>query len=66
MFKKAIKEGVETIEIYNALGKTYWEMGNNNEANVYYKKALSLDASNQEAAAMVKRTAPTGDTTKIK
>ena len=66
LFKKAIKEGVETIEIYNALGKTYWEMGNNNEANVYYKKALSLDASNQEAAAMVKRTAPTGDTTKIK
>jgi hypothetical protein len=29
LFKSAIAKGVKTIEIYNALGKTYWEIGNN-------------------------------------
>lgn len=56
LFKSAIANGVKTIEIYNALGKTYWEIQNNVEANFYYKKALEIDPSNQEAAAMVKRT----------
>ena len=57
MYLNAIKKGVETVEIYNALGKIYWDMKNNAEANKYYQKALSIDASNQEAMAMVKRTA---------
>ena len=65
LFKKAISEGIETVEIYNALGKTYWEMQNNTEANVYYRKALALDATNQEAAAMVKRTDVIKDTTSV-
>lgn len=56
LFKNAITNGVETVEIYNALGKTYWEMKNNTEANIYYQKALDVDPTNQEAAAMVKRT----------
>ena len=56
LFNSAIKKGVETVEVYNALGKTYWEMKNNAEANIYYRKALNIDASNQEAAAMVKQT----------
>lgn len=56
MYLGAIKKGVETVEVYNALGKVYWDMKNNAEANKYYQKALSIDASNQEAMAMVKRT----------
>ncbi|MES2760998.1 MAG: tetratricopeptide repeat protein [Bacteroidota bacterium] len=59
LFQNAIKNGVETLEIYNALGKTYFEIQNNDEANTYYQKALKLDPSNQEAAAMVKRTSTT-------
>lgn len=66
LFKDAIAKGVKTIEIYNALGKTYWEIGNNVEANFYYQKALDIDATNQEAAAMVKRTSTIKDTTTIK
>jgi len=66
LFKGAINKGVESVEVYNALGKTYWEMQNNSEANVYYRKALAIDASNQEAAAMVKRTSTANDTTLIK
>jgi protein O-mannosyl-transferase len=63
LFKSAIQNGVETLEIYNALGKTYWEMGNNSDANTYYKKALSIDNTNQEAAAMVVRTSTIKDST---
>ena len=66
LFKNAINKGVESVEVYNALGKTYWEMQNNTEANVYYRKALAIDASNQEAAAMVKRTSTKQDTISIK
>ena len=63
LFKGAIAKGVKTIEIYNALGKTYWEIGNNVEANFYYQKALETDPSNQEAAAMVKRTSTASTST---
>lgn len=56
LFNGAIKKGIEAVEIYNGLGKTYWEMKNNAESNKYYRKALEIDGSNQEAAAMVKRT----------
>lgn len=56
LFKNALEKGVKTIEVYNALGKTYWETKNNAEANIYYKKAMDIDPTNQEAAAMVKRT----------
>jgi tetratricopeptide (TPR) repeat protein len=63
LFKGAIAKGVKTIEIYNALGKTYWEIGNNVEANFYYQKALEIDPSNQEAAAMVKRTSTASTST---
>lgn len=66
LFKSAIAKGVKTIEIYNALGKTYWEIQNNAEANFYYQKALEIDPSNQEAVAMVKRTSTIQDTTSIK
>ena len=62
MYLKAIKRGAETVEIYNALGKIYWDQKNNAEANIYYQKALAIDASNQEAAAMVKRTSVIKDT----
>jgi hypothetical protein len=65
LFKSAIAKGVKTIEIYNALGKTYWEIGNNAEANFYYQKALEIDSSNQEAAAMVKRTSTVETNTTI-
>ena len=40
-------------------------MQNNTEANIYYRKALALDATNQEAAAMVKRTDVIKDTTSV-
>ena len=63
LFKGAIAKVVKTIEIYNALGKTYWEIGNNVEANFYYQKALETDPSNQEAAAMVKRTSTASTST---
>lgn len=56
LFNKAITDGFGTVEIYNGLGKTYWQMKNNSEANTYYQKALDLDPTNQEAAAMVKQT----------
>jgi tetratricopeptide (TPR) repeat protein len=55
MYNNAIKNGVETVEIYNGLGKTYWQMKNNVEAKKYYQKALGINPSNEEAAAMVKR-----------
>lgn len=64
LLQTAIKRGVSTVKIYNALGKALWQSGNNLEANVYYSKALAIDASNQEAAAMVKRTSTVSDTTK--
>ncbi len=63
LFKSAIKKGVESVEIYNALGKTYLEIQNSAEANIYYKKALAIDPSNQEAATMVKRTAAASSAT---
>ena len=52
---KAIDAGVNAVEIYNALGKTYWQMKNNIEAVKYYKKALEINPSNEEANAMVKK-----------
>ena len=51
----AINAGVNAIEIYNTLGKTYWQMKNNVEAVKYYKKALEINPSNEEALAMVKK-----------
>lgn len=63
LLQSAIKKGVNEVKIYNALGKAYWQSGNNIEANIYYNKALNLDATNQEAAAMVKRTSAVVDTT---
>ena len=54
LFYWALRNGVNTTEINNGLGKTYWEMGNNTEAKKYYQKALYIDANNKEAAAMVK------------
>lgn len=54
LFKNALTKRINTTEINNGLGKTYWEMGNNIEAKKYYQKALDIDANNREAAAMVK------------
>lgn len=51
----AINAGVNAIEIYNTLGKTYWQMKNNVEAVKYYKKALEINPSNEEALTMVKK-----------
>ncbi len=52
---EAIDAGVNAVEIYNALGKTYWQMKNNIEAVKYYKKALEINPSNEEANAMIKK-----------
>ena len=65
MYLNAIKRGVETVEIYNALGKVYWDQKNNTEASIYYQKALAIDATNQEAVAMVKRTSVIKDSTMV-
>lgn len=55
LFNQAINNGVKTVEIYNGLGKTYWQMKNNEEAKKYYRKALEIDSTNVEASEMLKR-----------
>lgn len=55
LFNKALKDGVSAVEIYNGLGKTYWQMKNNEEAKKYYRKALDVNSSNVEATEMLKR-----------
>ncbi len=66
LFNKAITDGFGAVEIYNGLGKTYWQMKNNSEANTYYQKALDLDPTNQEAAAMVKQTSVATQSSSVK
>lgn len=55
LFNQAISKGVYTVEIYNGLGKTYWQMKNNEEAKKYYRKALEINPTNEEASEMLKR-----------
>lgn len=55
LFNQAINSGVNTVEIYNGLGKTYWQMKNNEEAKKYYRKALDINPTNEEASEMLKR-----------
>lgn len=55
LYTHAIKEGVNTLEINNALGKTYWEMGDTANAIVSYQHANDIDPINEESAAMLKR-----------
>lgn len=55
LFNNAINSGVKTVEIYNGLGKTYWQMKSNEEAKKYYKKALEINSTNVEATEMLKR-----------
>lgn len=57
VLNKAIERGVKSVEIYNLLGKTYWQTNNNQLANKYYNLALEIDPSNQEAIKMEKATA---------
>lgn len=55
LFNNAINNGVKTVEIYNGLGKTYWQMKNDEEAKKYYRKALEINSTNVEATEMLKR-----------
>ncbi len=55
LYSNAIKAGVNTLEINNGLGKTYWQMGDTAQAIVYYQRALAIEPANEEAAAMLKR-----------
>lgn len=55
LYTNAIKAGVNTLEINNGLGKTYWQMGDTANAIVYYQHALELSPTNEEASAMLKR-----------
>lgn len=55
LYTNAIKAGVNTLDINNGLGKTYWQMGDTANAIIYYQHALDLDSRNEESAAMLKR-----------
>lgn len=55
LYTDAIKAGTNTLEINNALGKTYWQLGDTANAVVYYQHALDILPTNEEAAAMLKR-----------
>lgn len=55
LFNRALAKGITTAEIYNGLGKTYFQMGNTAEAKKYYQKSLALDPGNAEASSMVKQ-----------
>jgi tetratricopeptide (TPR) repeat protein len=55
LFNRALAKGIETAEIYNGLGKTYFQMGNTNEAKKYYQRSLAVDPNNAEASSMVKQ-----------
>lgn len=55
LYTNAIKEGANTLEINNSLGKVYWERGDTVNAIIYYQHANDLDPLNEESAAMLKR-----------
>ena len=55
LYTNAIKAGVNTLEINNGLGKTYWQMGDTANAIIYYQNAQGIDPRNEESAAMLKR-----------
>jgi tetratricopeptide (TPR) repeat protein len=55
LYTNAIKDGANTLEINNSLGKTYWERGDTANAVIYYRHANDLDPLNEESAAMLKR-----------
>lgn len=55
LYTNAIKAGANTIEMHNALGKTYWQMGDTANAIIYYQNAQGIDPRNEESAAMLKR-----------
>ncbi len=55
LYTNALKAGINTPEINNGLGKTYWQMGDTAHAITYYRNARELDAADEEAAAMLKR-----------
>lgn len=55
LYLYALNNGLNTLEINNGLGKTYWQMGDTTHAINYYQEALNIDPLNEEANAMVKR-----------
>lgn len=55
LFQHALAKGIATAEIYNGLGKTYFQMGNMAEAKKYYQKSLAIDPNNAEAVSMIKQ-----------
>jgi tetratricopeptide (TPR) repeat protein len=55
LYTNAIRDGANTIEINNSLGKTYWEMGDTVNAVIYYQHANGQDPLNEESTTMLKR-----------
>ena len=53
--KKILKENPKNIPALNRLGKAFWEMNKNDEADKIYKKVLKLDCFNPIANKNLKR-----------
>lgn len=56
VLQNALNKGVKSVEIYNSLGKVYWQIKDNQMANKYYSLTLEIDPLNQEALKMEKVT----------